>query len=147
QMTALVRETIGFNQGRGDSVNLVNVAFNSVKPPEEAPVAWWKQVENHELARSLAWPVGMVMLGLLVVLGMVRPGLKLMRSPAAKTRKVQPLNALVDETPERPGLPMPSPQEITAEQTRMSDAKRLALENPVAVANIVKGWVNGESPA
>ncbi|PKO64457.1 MAG: flagellar basal body M-ring protein FliF [Betaproteobacteria bacterium HGW-Betaproteobacteria-16] len=147
QMTALVRETIGFNQGRGDSVNLVNVAFNSVKPPEEAPVAWWKQVENHELARSLAWPVGMVMLGLLVVLGMVRPGLKLMRSPAAETRKVQPLNALVDETPERPGLPMPSPQEITAEQTRMSDAKRLALENPVAVANIVKGWVNGESPA
>lgn len=147
QMTALVRETIGFNQGRGDSVNLVNVAFNSVKPPEEAPVAWWKQVENHELARSLAWPVGMVMLGLLVVLGMVRPGLKLMRSPATETRKVQPLNALVNETPERPGLPMPNPQEITAEQTRMSDAKRLALENPVAVANIVKGWVNGESPA
>jgi flagellar M-ring protein FliF len=147
QMTALVRETIGFNQGRGDSVNLVNVAFNSVKPPEEAPVAWWKQVENHELARSLAWPVGMVMLGLLVVLGMVRPGLKLMRSPAAETRKVQPLNALVNEAPERPGLPMPTPQEITAEQTRMSDAKRLALENPVAVANIVKGWVNGESPA
>lgn len=147
QMTALVRETIGFNQGRGDSVNLVNVAFNTVKLPEEAPVAWWKQVENHELARSLAWPVGMVMLGLLVVLGMVRPGLKLMRSPATETRKVQPLNALVNETPERPGLPMPSPQEITAEQTRMSDAKRLALENPVAVANIVKGWVNGESPA
>jgi flagellar M-ring protein FliF len=29
----------------------------------------------------------------------------------------------------------------------MSDAKRLALENPVAVANIVKGWVNGEVPA
>jgi flagellar M-ring protein FliF len=27
---------------------------------------------------------------------------------------------------------------------RLSDAKRLALENPVAVANIVKGWVNGE---
>ncbi len=150
QMTALVRETIGFNQGRGDSVNLVNAAFNVTTPAEEAPVAWWKQVDNHELARSLAWPLGMVMLGLLVVLGMVRPGLKLMRSPAmpADTRKVQPLNALVNETPERPGLPMPSaPQEATAEQVRLSDAKRLALENPMAVANIVKGWVNGEAPA
>ncbi len=148
QMTALVRETIGFNQARGDSVNLVNVAFNVSTPAEEAPVAWWKQVDNHELARSLAWPLGMVMLGLLVVLGMVRPGLKLMRSPAAEVRKVQPLNALVNETPERPGLPMPStPQEITAEQVRLSDAKRLALENPMAVANIVKGWVNGEAPA
>ena len=28
-----------------------------------------------------------------------------------------------------------------------ADAKRLALENPAAVANIVKGWVNGEAPA
>lgn len=148
QMTALVRETIGFNQGRGDSVNLVNVAFNVSTPAEETPAAWWKQVDNHELARSLAWPLGMVMLGLLVVLGMVRPGLKLMRSPAAEVRKVQPLNALVNETPERPGLPMPNaPQEITAEQVRLSDAKRLALENPMAVANIVKGWVNGEAPA
>lgn len=147
QMTALVRETIGFNQGRGDSVNLVNVAFNVSAPAEEAPMAWWKQVDNHELARSLAWPLGMVMLGLLVVLGMVRPGIKLMRSPATEVRKVQPLSALVNEAPERPGLPMPSPQEITAEQTRISDAKRLALENPVAVANIVKGWVNGEAPA
>jgi len=148
QMTALVRETIGFNQTRGDSVNLVNVAFNVSTPAEEAPVAWWKQVDNHELARSLAWPLGMVMLGLLVVLGMVRPGMKLMRSPATETRKVQPLNALVNETPERPGLPMPSaPQEVTAEQVRLSDAKRLALENPMAVANIVKGWVNGEAPA
>ncbi|MFN3495991.1 MAG: flagellar basal-body MS-ring/collar protein FliF, partial [Hydrogenophaga sp.] len=39
QMTALVRETIGFNQQRGDSVNLVNVAFNVEKPVEETPVA------------------------------------------------------------------------------------------------------------
>ena len=28
----------------------------------------------------------------------------------------------------------------------LADAKRLALENPIAVANIVKGWVNGDTP-
>jgi flagellar M-ring protein FliF len=150
QMTALVRETIGFNRDRGDSVNLVNVAFNVAKPVEEVPVAWWKQVDNQELARTLAWPLGMVALGLLVVLGMVRPAFKAMRAPArpADNRKAQPLNALVNETPERPGLPMPiSSQEATIEQGRIADAKRLALENPMAVANIVKGWVNGEAPA
>lgn len=149
QMTALVRETIGFNRERGDSVNLVNAAFSVDKPAEEAPVAWWLQSDNQELARTLAWPLGMVALGLLVVLGMVRPGIKAIRSPGrpADARSPKALNALVNETPERPGLPMPTPQEITAEQERISDAKRLALENPMAVANIVKGWVNGESPA
>ena len=33
----------------------------------------------------------------------------------------------------------------TAEMLRLEDAKRLAKENPVAVANIIKGWVNGEA--
>ncbi len=149
QMTALVRETIGFNRERGDSVNLVNAAFNVEKSSETAEAAWWAQSGNQDLLRSMAWPLGMVGLGLLVLMGMVRPGLKLMKTPAVRrldTTPVQPLNAVLNESPERPGLPMPS-NEPTPESLRIADAKRLALENPMAVANIVKGWVNGESPA
>jgi flagellar M-ring protein FliF len=149
QMTALVRETIGFNRERGDSVNLVNAAFNVEKTAEASEAAWWQQSGNQDLLRSMAWPLGMVGLGLLVLMGMVRPGLKLMKTPAVRrldTTPVQPLNAMLNESPERPGLPMPS-NEPTAESLRIADAKRLALENPMAVANIVKGWVNGESPA
>jgi flagellar M-ring protein FliF len=33
---------------------------------------------------------------------------------------------------------------LTAEQKRLEAAKQLALENPLAVANIIKAWVNGE---
>ncbi|WP_439606138.1 flagellar basal-body MS-ring/collar protein FliF [Hydrogenophaga sp.] len=149
QMTALVRETIGFNKERGDSVNLVNAAFNVEKSSEATEAAWWQQSDNQDLLRSLAWPLGMVGLGLLVLMGMVRPGLKLMKTPAARrldTTPVQPLNAMLNESPERPGLPMPS-NEPTPESLRIADAKRLAIENPMAVANIVKGWVNGDSPA
>jgi flagellar M-ring protein FliF len=147
QMTALVRETIGFNKERGDSVNVVNAVFNIPPPVEEVPVAWWKQPENMELARSLAWPVGALGVALLILMGMVRPGMKMMRAPAAprvedKTKAKAPqLDAVLDEAPERPGLPMPE------ENQRLTDAKRLALENPMAVANIVKSWVNGEAPA
>jgi flagellar M-ring protein FliF len=149
QMTALVRETIGFNRDRGDSVNVVNAAFNVEKTSEVDAATWWQQSDNQELLRNLAWPLGMVGLGLLVLMGMVRPGLKLMKTPAARrleTTPIQPLNAMLNESPERPGLPMPS-DEPTAESQRIADAKRLALENPMAVANIVKGWVNGDSPA
>ena len=147
QMTALVRETIGFNKERGDSVNVVNAVFNVSKAPEEVAVAWWRQPENMELARGLAWPMGMVGMGLLVLLGMVRPGLKLMKAPALPPAEAK-LNAMVNDQPERPGLPMPTnSNEATPETRRLADAKRLALENPMAVANIVKGWVNGEAPA
>ncbi|MFW5332663.1 flagellar basal-body MS-ring/collar protein FliF [Hydrogenophaga sp. ZJX-1] len=147
QMTALVRETIGFNKDRGDSVNVVNAVFNVSKAPEEVAVAWWRQPENMELARGLAWPLGMVGMGLLVLLGMVRPGLKLMKMPALPPAEAK-LNAMVNDQPERPGLPMPTTSnEATPETLRLADAKRLALENPMAVANIVKGWVNGEAPA
>lgn len=147
QMTALVRETIGFSKERGDSVNVVNAPFNVEKTSEVAEPAWWQQADNQEFLRGLAWPIGMVGLGLLVLMGMVRPGLKLIKSPVRRDQtELQPLNAMLNEAPERPGLPMPS-NEPTPESQRISDAKRLALENPMAVANIVKGWVNGEAPA
>ena len=148
QMTALVRETIGFSQVRGDSVNVVNAPFNVEKTSEVTEPAWWQQAENQETLRGLAWPLGMVGLGLLVLMGMVRPGLKLLKTPVVRRdqTELQPLNAVLNEAPERPGLPMPN-NEPTPESQRITDAKRLALENPMAVANIVKGWVNGESPA
>ncbi|MDO9438566.1 flagellar basal-body MS-ring/collar protein FliF [Hydrogenophaga sp.] len=148
QMTALVRETIGFSKDRGDSVNVVNAAFNIEKTSEVEGAAWWQEPANQDLMRGLAWPVGAVGLGLLLLMGMVRPGLKLMKSPAPRleTTAVQPLSAVLNEAPDRPGLPMPS-NEPTPEQLRLADAKRLALENPMAVANIVKGWVSGEAPA
>ena len=62
KMTALVRETIGFNKDRGDSVNLMNAAFaqEKIDVPE---VPLWKQPEMQELARSLAWPLGTLAAG------------------------------------------------------------------------------------
>jgi flagellar M-ring protein FliF len=81
QMTALVRETIGFDD-RGDSVNLMNTPFMAVAG-DNTPVPLWKQPEMIELAKSLAWPVGMVLFGLLVLLGMVRPAVKAMNAPSS----------------------------------------------------------------
>jgi flagellar M-ring protein FliF len=149
QMTALVRETIGFSKDRGDSVNVMNAEFNVVAPVEVEAVAWWRQPENIELARSMAWPLGMLGMGLLVLMGMVRPGIKLMKAPATPLQEVPQLSAMLDEQTERPSLPMPSASntEPTVEMLRLADAKRLALANPLAVANIVKGWVNGEAAA
>ena len=35
----------------------------------------------------------------------------------------------------------------TVQELHLTDARQLAKDNPMAVANIVKGWVNGEGGA
>ncbi len=152
QMTALVRETIGFNKDRGDSVNLMNTPFQVTAAPS-TDVPLWKQPEVIDLAKTFAWPVGAVLFAALVLLGLVRPALK---APAPAKASAAPvpggqLDALEADTPDRPALPAPSKKDeavpATPEQLRLEDARVLAKENPVAVANILKTWLNGDTAA
>ena len=150
RMTALVRESIGFSQERGDSVNLMNAQFQvESQPVQETPL--WKQPETLDLARSFAWPVGLFLFGALVLLGLVRPAFKNLSktAPARTAGSGAQLDALEAETPQRPALPPPSRTKEeappTAEQLLLEDARVLTRSNPVAVANIIKGWVNGEA--
>jgi len=150
QMTALVRETIGFNRERGDSVNLMNTPFQvTAAPTTDTPL--WKQPEVVDLVKTFAWPVGAVLFAALVLLGLVRPALK--GAAPAKAGGAKPvaggqLDALEAETPERPALAAPTRKDevlpATPEQLRLEEARTLAKENPVAVANILKTWLNGE---
>ena len=149
QMTNLVRETIGFNKERGDSVNLVNASFTKapVAAPVEVPL--WRQPEVVDMARSSLWPIGIALTALIVLLGFVRPALKSMKAqrPVTGTR----LNTVIEGNEQLPGLTnassnaspgLPAP---TIEDLRLADAKVLALEKPMAVANIVKTWVHGDA--
>ena len=155
QMTALVRETIGFSKERGDSVNLMHTPFLAdAAPAPDLPL--WKQPETLELARNLAWPLGGALFAALVVLGLVRPGLKAMSAPrelpmAAAVPGGQ-LDALETEELQRPELGGPGQTlalglAVAPEQQRLEDARALARRDPVAVANIVKNWVNGDDAA
>lgn len=161
QMTTLVRETIGFNAERGDSVNLMNTPFlveHVPAPVEELPL--WKQPEVLEMSRTLGWPVGVSLAVALLLLGLARPALKA-RNLRRAERMAQAeaaaaaglplpgatLSAIESEDLQRPGLPAPQQaQDLrpTTEQMRLEDARKLARENPLAVANILKTWVNGE---
>ncbi|MCX8018477.1 MAG: hypothetical protein N2690_11345, partial [Rhodocyclaceae bacterium] len=125
---------------------------------EPVEIPWYQNPDTQAWLRSLAGPLGMLALGLILFLGMVRPALKMMQaSPAgnagaganaAGTAALpgpgSQLEAVVGEVVERPSLPQPVHNEPTPEELRLADARRLAKENPVAVANIIKGWISGE---
>ncbi|MCY7307376.1 MAG: flagellar M-ring protein FliF [Rhodoferax sp.] len=151
KMTALVRETVGFNKDRGDSVNVLNTPFATEKQTVvELPL--WRQPELQDLARSLAWPVGTLLFASLVLLGVVRPALRALAKVPAPSVASQggQLNTLVaDETDRPPLLASPTADAVAASagQLRLEDARKLTRDNPAAVANIVKGWMGSEAPA
>jgi flagellar M-ring protein FliF len=149
KMTALVREAVGFNKDRGDSVNLMNAPFATEKQ-EVIDVPVWRQPVVIDLAQSLAWPLGTLALATLVLLGFVKPALKTLAESRPHGREVQ-LDATESEEPERPQLVAPrahnEPPVISDSELRMEEARQLTRDNPAAVANIVKTWINGEAPA
>lgn len=157
KMTALVRETVGFNKDRGDSVNLLNAAFVDEKVAV-LDVPFYRQPEVVDLARSFAWPLGTLLFGALVLMGVIRPAIKAMgTAPMAGTTvgsnvQMNQLDALESDTPERPQLTGPGSAadavaQVSSGEKQLEDARQLTRDNPAAVANIVKAWMNGEAPA
>ena len=80
RMTALVKETIGFDPTRGDTVSVMSADFVTPSAPEPLP-------EEPIWEQPWVWDVGKQVLGALLVLflvfGVLRPAMKnLVRSPA-----------------------------------------------------------------
>jgi flagellar M-ring protein FliF len=144
KLTALVQQGIGFNKDRGDSVRVVNAPFRTEVAPsaDEGPI--WQQPWLQDLLRSGATPAALVLVALIAMFGFVRPALK-----AATAPPPEPVGGRVDEVVDD-GAALPAPDGLPQlEAPRTSDkleaARKLAKENPAAVANIVRGWVNGEA--
>lgn len=154
KMTTLVRETVGFSKDRGDSVNVVTAPFTQEKLTT-VTLPFWQQPQVLDLSRSLAWPLGTLLFGAMVLMGAVRPALKAMARPVVvSTTADRPgqLDAIEADQPDRPLLTGPSSVgslsgELSQADLALEEARKLTRDNPAAVANIVKGWINGEVPA
>jgi len=142
KLETLVREIVGYNEKRGDSVKVINAPFK-VEPVTVESVPLWKQPQLLDLLRAAAVPAALAVVALAVVFGLIRPALK--AAQATAPQKGNNLDAVVgdEET-----LPVIEPGKLHLEAPRISaqldGARTFAKENPAAVANIVRGWVNGE---
>ncbi len=142
KLTALVRESIGFKQERGDSVKVINAPFKVDPTINKVDVPLWKQPEVLDMLRAAAVPLALAFVALLVFLGLVRPALKASLAPAQPAAATgNNLQAVVDDPQDLPALPAPK------SSAHLSGAKALARENPAAVAGIVRNWVSGETVA
>ena len=137
KLTALVRESIGFKEERGDSVKVINAPFK-IDPVTVVDVPLWKQPEVIDMLRAAAVPAGLALVALLVFMGLIRPAMKAALAPRPQTPGAN-LSTVVDDPQDLPALPAPKSIE------HLAHARALAKENPAAVASIVRGWVSGET--
>jgi flagellar M-ring protein FliF len=141
-LNTLVRESIGFKQERGDSVKVINAPFKvEAAPKDDTPI--WKQPQTLDLLRAGVVPAALALVALVIIFTLIRPALKaaLQAPPAAAPREAL---AVVDDKevlPEEELLRIESPK-VSA---HLASARTFAKENPSAVANIVRGWVNGDT--
>ncbi|HSN34246.1 MAG TPA: flagellar basal-body MS-ring/collar protein FliF [Ideonella sp.] len=141
KLTALVRETVGYDEKRGDSVKLINAPFkvDKVEPPPPLPL--WKQPETLDLLRVAGVPAAAGLLALLVVFGLLRPVLRSAATPRAAQRGAR-LDAVVGDVE---ALPAPAALPAAQSGARLDGARTLAQQNPAAVAAVVRNWVNGQA--
>lgn len=147
QITALVRETVGFDAQRGDTIQVVNksfmaVAMEAVEPPKLWETAWFRDLVKQALG---------VLLVLLVVFKVLKPmssGL-LQASTASLPGPLPRLAGLPDASgpralPEASGEGQPGevlePAPPSLDE-RVDAAKQAVTADPERVAGIMKDWV------
>jgi flagellar M-ring protein FliF len=144
KLTALVKESIGFKQERGDSVKVINAPFK-VDPAATAVVAtpWWRAPDTLDLVRAAGLPGGA---------GDRRPDRLLRPGAAGDARRARPearaeaggrLDAIADDADALPALPSPA----VRTDEHIASARQLARSNPAAVAGILRNWVDGSESA
>lgn len=147
RITNLVREAMGFNQGRGDSLNVSSAPFTEM-PPLETDTPLWKDPEMVELAKE-----GFKILVLLIALAFVyfaviRPLMRVIAPPPPPPPPAPEPGAAAgggadeDEDDEDYQVELSGERGMTFDE-KLAWARQVAHDNPKLVANLIKDWMNG----
>ncbi|MGQ3053389.1 MAG: flagellar basal-body MS-ring/collar protein FliF [Roseateles sp.] len=143
RLTELVKEAMGFNTERGDSVKVISAPF-VVDKTVPADVPLWKQPWLLDIARSAIVPLAFVAIALIAVFGMIRPAIKA-AAPPPPQEKPGTVDEVVDDAELLPGAAGMPRLEAPIHNDKLDRARSLARDNPVAVANIVRDWMAGQT--
>ena len=139
-ITRLVKNAVGFDETRGDSVNVVNASFLDESGPPLKPevVPLWQRPMVRDITRLVLGALVLVALAL----GVLRPLVKNLANHAISTAPPQMLTAGPGGE-ERASVGAPSSAALGYEQ-QIVQARGLVTQDPKRVAQVVKTWV-GES--
>ena len=158
RVEALVRQAVGFDEARGDTVSVMNAPFVREQSDGFEGPPWWQNPMLRDIAR--------LALGALVVLallfGVVRPAVRQITGPSKAPAPKTPATAevtLLDEgdvpmlaedtaritasAAEHAPIALPS----DAYEDRLRIAREAVKSDSKRVAQVVKGWLDDEAAA
>lgn len=141
RLTALVRDAVGFDAARGDSVNVVNSSFLGTPAQEEGELVsqpLWEKAWVQNLAKVLA---GLIVL-LIIVFSVLKPLTKGLLN-AAKTPALRGGALAAAGVAGNANLPPPEAPAIAYEQ-QVAAARGLVSQDPKRGAQVVKAWVSAD---
>ncbi len=157
QLNNLVRQAIGFNEKRGDTVNLVNAAFNEAERVEVEGPTLVTEVTQRLLgnANTVFWTLAAIVAALFIYLMVLRPVLRDLarageRDIASREAYAQAMAAAAGSAEAAPagegdtGAAPPIRTGGRGFEADLQAVKDLAKQEPQIVANVVKDWVGRE---
>jgi flagellar M-ring protein FliF len=166
RFVGLIKETIGFDQNRGDSVSVINTSFLAIEPEVITEIPLWKSLLNEAWVLNLAKQV-LGAIGLLIIYLMFgRPFLRTLLpnrvevdaqssgaanndangQPEAIGQGLGGANGMalpnLSEDPNNPAA-LVRRKDATYDQ-KVEMARSLVMEDPARVANVMKHWVSEE---
>ena len=162
QIATLVRSAIGFDQKRGDQVEVVNLRFAEVPAaPITEPAGWLSalQFTKDDIMRAIEMMV-MGLLGLVVMLMVVRPLVRRILTP--DERRVAPAPAALPAEPAVAAITDGTAKAEPSATAKMIDIAQvqgqvhaqsvqkvgeLADKNPQEAVSIIRQWLHNSAPA
>jgi flagellar M-ring protein FliF len=156
QITDLVREAMGFNKERGDTLNVVNSPFASPEKVKAEEVPLWKQADVLQTAKEVGKYIVGALLLLYLFFGYLKPTLNKLtgKDPKSlrKEKEQEALEAAARAEEEEAAivklnnkeLDANNRQQLSSYEINMDMAKQLAASDPKIVANVIKAWVSNE---
>lgn len=131
QINNLVKEAMGFSQQRGDSLNVVNAAFNLPPPETIEDIPFWKRPDILSYAGATLKFIGIALVLWFLVSRLLMPILRQLAIPPP----APPMEERPSTQPAR---------ETVVYQDNLQAARQIARQDPKVVATVVKEWVGGE---
>ena len=134
-MTKLVKDAVGFDQARGDSVNLVNASFKGEPAAEEVQpetIPLWERPLVRDLAKLAMGLIGVLVLVFVVLRPLIRG---LLAAPVLNYVPIPEGQAALPAAPASPALDY---------DTQIAQARSLVSQDPRRVAQVVKTWVGND---
>ncbi len=146
RITALVKEAVGFNAQRGDTVNIINAGFvapDVVEALPDIPVweqAWFAPVVKQSLAALVV---------LYIIFGVVKPAFKSLSKPHKEVIGIEGETGAEGQAAlaggEAGGMGVDDadalPQPPDNYEMQLDMARKLVVEDPQIAAQVVKKWL------